>query len=232
MFRAGEAGSDDRYGQSRKGRQASSSRAGAAAAVSTGPARPAVPGRCAAPDRGPGRRRRTAADRSLHPAGGRPVPDTAHSRTPYGRGFPWDYVYGAQLAAQGFHVLIQSCRGTGGSGGVFDMYRHERADGQATVAWLRQQDWFRRGAGNHRHQLPRLYRLGALGRVAAGTAGRRRRRFRRSPARSCTPAAPSPCRTCWSVPSARCSHIGARPSPPGPCCACAGTSAGSRQPYR
>lgn len=63
-------------------------------------------------------------------------------RTPYGRGFPWDYVYGAQLAAQGFHVLIQSCRGTGGSGGVFDMYRHERADGQATVAWLRQQDWF------------------------------------------------------------------------------------------
>ena len=63
-------------------------------------------------------------------------------RTPYGRGFPWDYVYGAQFAAQGFHVLIQSCRGTGGSGGTFDPYRHERADGQATVAWLRQQDWF------------------------------------------------------------------------------------------
>jgi len=63
-------------------------------------------------------------------------------RSPYGRGFPWDYVYGAQFAAQGFHVLIQSCRGTGGSGGTFDPWRNERADGQATVAWLRQQDWF------------------------------------------------------------------------------------------
>lgn len=63
-------------------------------------------------------------------------------RTPYGRGFPWNYVYGAQLSAQGFHVLIQSCRGTGGSGGVFDPYRNDRADSQATVAWLRQQDWF------------------------------------------------------------------------------------------
>lgn len=63
-------------------------------------------------------------------------------RTPYGRGFPWNYVYGAQFAAQGFHVLIQSCRGTGGSGGTFDPWRHECADGRAAVAWLRQQDWF------------------------------------------------------------------------------------------
>lgn len=63
-------------------------------------------------------------------------------RSPFGRGFPWDYVYGAQFAAQGFHVLVQSCRGTGGSGGTFDPWRNERADAQATVAWLRQQDWF------------------------------------------------------------------------------------------
>jgi uncharacterized protein len=63
-------------------------------------------------------------------------------RTPYGRGFPWDYVYGAQFAAQGFHVLIQSCRGTGGSGGRPDPWRADVADGQAAVAWLRQQDWF------------------------------------------------------------------------------------------
>ena len=63
-------------------------------------------------------------------------------RSPFGRRFPWDYVYGAQFAAQGFHVLVQSCRGTGGSGGTFDPWRNERADGQAAVAWLRQQDWF------------------------------------------------------------------------------------------
>lgn len=63
-------------------------------------------------------------------------------RSPYGRGFPWGYVYGAQFAAQGFHVLLQSCRGTGGSGGTFDPWRQEVADGQATVAWLRKQEWF------------------------------------------------------------------------------------------
>jgi uncharacterized protein len=63
-------------------------------------------------------------------------------RSPYGRGFPWGYVYGAQFAAQGFHVLLQSCRGTGGSGGTFDPWRQEVADGQATVAWLREQEWF------------------------------------------------------------------------------------------
>jgi putative CocE/NonD family hydrolase len=63
-------------------------------------------------------------------------------RSPFGRGFPWDYVYGAQFAAHGFHVLVQSCRGTGGSGGTFEPWRKERADGRAAVAWLRQQDWF------------------------------------------------------------------------------------------
>ncbi|MGD0239950.1 MAG: CocE/NonD family hydrolase [Streptosporangiaceae bacterium] len=63
-------------------------------------------------------------------------------RTPYGRGFPWDSVFGAQFAAQGFHVLLQSCRGTGGSGGTLDPWRQEIADGQATVNWLREQEWF------------------------------------------------------------------------------------------
>jgi uncharacterized protein len=63
-------------------------------------------------------------------------------RSAYGRGFPWDSVYGAQFAAHGFHVLLQSCRGTGGSGGTLDPWRQEVADGQATVNWLREQEWF------------------------------------------------------------------------------------------
>ena len=63
-------------------------------------------------------------------------------RTPYGRGFPFDYVYGALFARQGFHVVIQSCRGTGGSGGEREPFRDEPADGQAAAAWLRRQDWF------------------------------------------------------------------------------------------
>jgi putative CocE/NonD family hydrolase len=64
-------------------------------------------------------------------------------RTPYGRGFPWAHLYGVAFAEQGFHVLLQSCRGTGGSTGRWwEPFRHEAADGQATIAWLRGQDWF------------------------------------------------------------------------------------------
>ena len=63
-------------------------------------------------------------------------------RSPYGRGFPWNFLYGALFAEQGFHVIVQSCRGTGGSTGRLEPFRHEQADGLATVAWLRQQDWF------------------------------------------------------------------------------------------
>jgi uncharacterized protein len=63
-------------------------------------------------------------------------------RCPYGRGFPWNYLYGGLLAGQGFHVVLQSVRGTGGSSGEFDPWQHEAQDGQATVAWLREQDWF------------------------------------------------------------------------------------------
>jgi uncharacterized protein len=39
-------------------------------------------------------------------------------------------------------VLLQSCRGTFGSGGAFEPMRHEVSDGQDTVAWLRNQSWF------------------------------------------------------------------------------------------
>ncbi|MDJ1133886.1 CocE/NonD family hydrolase [Streptomyces iconiensis] len=63
-------------------------------------------------------------------------------RSPYGRGVPWSPQYGMLFAEQGFHVVLQSCRGTGGSGGRFDLWRNEPADGQATVSWLREQPWF------------------------------------------------------------------------------------------
>ncbi|WP_328548410.1 CocE/NonD family hydrolase [Streptomyces platensis] len=63
-------------------------------------------------------------------------------RSPYGRGLPWSPLFGVLFAEQGFHVVLQSCRGTAGSGGRFDLWRNEAADGQATVSWLRQQPWF------------------------------------------------------------------------------------------
>jgi putative CocE/NonD family hydrolase len=68
--------------------------------------------------------------------------DTVLIRCPYGRGFPWNYLFGALFAEQGFHVVLQSTRGTGGSGGEFHTWRNEPEDGQATVAWLREQPWF------------------------------------------------------------------------------------------
>jgi uncharacterized protein len=62
-------------------------------------------------------------------------------RCPYGRGSAFGL--SAQLIAErGYHVLLQSCRGTFGSGGQFAPMRHEVADGQDTVAWLRGQTWF------------------------------------------------------------------------------------------
>ncbi len=81
----------------------------------------------------------------------RPLAEGPHPalliRTPYGRGFPWDYLYGALLGEQGFHVVIQSCRGTGGSQGVFEPFVAEAADGHATIAWLRRQEWFNGSLG-------------------------------------------------------------------------------------
>ncbi|MFE5871375.1 CocE/NonD family hydrolase [Streptomyces roseifaciens] len=68
-------------------------------------------------------------------------------RSPYGRGLPWSPMYGLLFAEQGFHVVLQSCRGTGGSGGEFDLWRNEPADGRATVSWLRDQPWFNGSLG-------------------------------------------------------------------------------------
>jgi uncharacterized protein len=63
-------------------------------------------------------------------------------RGPYGRGWPFAAVFGSVYAARGYHVLIQSVRGTFGSGGDFDPFVHEIDDGADTVAWLRDQAWF------------------------------------------------------------------------------------------
>ncbi|MFK4145838.1 CocE/NonD family hydrolase [Streptomyces sp. NPDC004065] len=68
-------------------------------------------------------------------------------RSPYGRGLPWSAMYGLLFAEQGFHVVLQSCRGTGGSGGTFDLWRNEAADGLATVSWLRGRPWFNGALG-------------------------------------------------------------------------------------
>jgi putative CocE/NonD family hydrolase len=63
-------------------------------------------------------------------------------RGPYGRSFPFSSLFGGVYAARGYHVLIESVRGTYGSGGDFAPIVHEVDDGADTVAWLREQPWF------------------------------------------------------------------------------------------
>lgn len=63
-------------------------------------------------------------------------------RCPYGRAFPFSLVFGRMYAARGYRVILQSVRGTFGSGGVFEPMVNEAADGADTVAWLRTQPWF------------------------------------------------------------------------------------------
>ena len=63
-------------------------------------------------------------------------------RSPYGRRGSLFGSFSRLLAERGFQVLVQSCRGTFGSGGEFFPFRNERADGLATIAWLKQQSWY------------------------------------------------------------------------------------------
>jgi putative CocE/NonD family hydrolase len=63
-------------------------------------------------------------------------------RTPYGRGFPGNLAYGATFAEAGYHVVLQSVRGTHGSSGSFAPFVHEADDAVDAVDWLRQQGWF------------------------------------------------------------------------------------------
>jgi hypothetical protein len=75
------------------------------------------------------------------PRGGSRLP-TILVRSPYGRTGPIGTLFGPVFAERGFQVVIQSCRGTFGSGGEMDPFAHERADGLATFAWLKEQPWY------------------------------------------------------------------------------------------
>ena len=63
-------------------------------------------------------------------------------RSPYGRAGVFALLFARPFAERGFQVLIQSCRGTFGSGGEFNAFRNEQRDGLDTLAWLQQQPWF------------------------------------------------------------------------------------------
>jgi uncharacterized protein len=77
----------------------------------------------------------------------RPQP-TVLVRSCYGRGqtlgldYFYGLLYGRLLAERGLQVVTQSVRGTFGSEGTFNPF-DERADGLATLRWLREQPWHR-----------------------------------------------------------------------------------------
>src|SRR4051794_28440022 len=63
-------------------------------------------------------------------------------RSPYGRGGEFTVPMALPYAERGYAVVVQSVRGTFGSGGEFVPVVHEEHDGQDTVVWLREQPWF------------------------------------------------------------------------------------------
>ena len=63
-------------------------------------------------------------------------------RSPYGRKQFIGLMLGRLLAERGLQVVIQSVRGTFGSEGEFSPF-DERADGLATLRWIREQPWHR-----------------------------------------------------------------------------------------
>ncbi len=75
----------------------------------------------------------------------RPQP-TVLLRSPYGRRQFIGLIFGRLLAERGLQVVIQSVRGTFGSEGDFNPF-DERADGLATLRWIRAQPWHSGGVG-------------------------------------------------------------------------------------
>ncbi len=63
-------------------------------------------------------------------------------RSAYGRRFPFSTEFVRPYAERGFTLLMQSTRGTFGSGGDKVPFHREIEDGADTVAWLRRQAWF------------------------------------------------------------------------------------------
>ena len=63
-------------------------------------------------------------------------PPTVLVRSPYGRRQLVGLLFGRLMAERGLQVAVQSVRGTFGSEGTFSPF-DERADGLATLRWIR-----------------------------------------------------------------------------------------------
>ena len=75
-----------------------------------------------------------------YPQGGACLP-VILIRSPYGRGYQFRDL-ALIFAERGFQVLLQSCRGTGGSGGSLCPMFQEEQDGADTIDWICRQSWY------------------------------------------------------------------------------------------
>jgi uncharacterized protein len=70
-------------------------------------------------------------------------PPLVLARSPYGRRGAFGMLTGRLFAERGFQAVVQSCRGTFGSGGTLDPFGPaEQSDAVATVEWMRAQPWY------------------------------------------------------------------------------------------
>ena len=97
-------------------------------------------------------------------------PATVLIRTPYGRTVMGPL--GRLYADRGYQVVVQSCRGTFGSGGEFVPVRNEQADGRATLAWVAGAALVRRPPRHVGRELPRHDAVGRGAGRARLRAGR------------------------------------------------------------
>lgn len=76
----------------------------------------------------------------LEPNG--PANGTILITSPYGWNVVATALTGGVFVCRGYRVVLVRCRGTFGSGGVFDPFMHEIEDGADVVAWMREQSWW------------------------------------------------------------------------------------------
>jgi len=70
-----------------------------------------------------------------------PGAPTVLIRTPYGRRGMVSRLTCRTFAERGYNVVVATCRGTDGAGGVFDPFLDDRKDGLATLDWVEEQPW-------------------------------------------------------------------------------------------
>src|SRR3954454_13497896 len=81
-------------------------------------------------------------------------------RSPYGRVGGFALTMALPYAARGYAVVLQSVRGTFGSGGEFAPVVNEEHDGPGHRRLVARRALVRRPAGDARPQLPRLHAVG------------------------------------------------------------------------